>query len=115
MDERRAKMHVILRKGSGDSPFSFSFKNGEKTIVKSETYKARQSALNGIESVRKNCQEDKRYEMKVAKNGKFYFNIKASNGQIVGTSTFFKTEEERDEAIKLLKKEAPNAKVIEET
>ena len=106
-------MNVVLRKGSGDSPFSFSFKNGEKTIVKSETYKAKQSALNGIQSVKKNCKEDKRYEMKVAKNGKFFCNVKAANGQIVGTSTFFNTEAERDKAIKLLKKEGPSAKLIE--
>ena len=107
-------MKVILRKGSGDSPFSFSFKDGDKTIVRSETYKTKQSAINGIESVKKNCVLDNRYELKVAKNGKFFFNIKAANGQIVGTSTFFNSEEDRQKAIDLLKAEGPNAEVIEE-
>ncbi len=108
-------MKVILRKGTGDSPFSFSFKDGDKTIVRSETYKTKQSAINGIESVKKNCTQDNRYELKVAKNGKFFFNIKAANGQIVGTSTFFNTEEERQKAIELMKSQGPSAEVIEET
>jgi len=107
-------MEVILRKREGDSPFSFVFKDGDRVIVKSETYKSKRSALNGIESVKKNCQIDSRYEIKQAKNGKFYFNIKAANGQIVGTSTFFNTEEEMKAAIEKLKKEAPNAPVKEE-
>ena len=107
-------MEVILRKRDSDSPFSFVFKDGDKVIIKSENYKAKKSALNGIESVKKNSQIDSRYELKTAKNGKFFFNIKASNGQIVGTSTFFDTEEERDKAIEKLKKEAPSAPVIEE-
>ncbi|NPA82237.1 MAG: YegP family protein [Epsilonproteobacteria bacterium] len=107
-------MEIILRKREGDSPFSFVFKDGDKVIIKSETYKAKKSALNGIESVKKNCQIDSRYEFKQAKNGKFFFNIKASNGQIVGTSGFFDTEEERQAAIEKLKKEAPNAPVKEE-
>ncbi len=107
-------MEIILRKRDSESPFSFVFKDGEKVIIKSENYKAKKSALNGIESVKKNCQIDARYEFKTAKNGKFFFNIKASNGQIVGTSGFFNTEEERDKAIEKLKKEAPDASVTEE-
>ncbi len=107
-------MEVILRKKEGSSPFSFVFKDGDKVLLKSENYKAKKSALNGIESVRKNSQIDSRYELKTAKNGKFFFNIKASNGQIVATSTFFNSEEERKEAIEKIKKEAPNASLKEE-
>ncbi len=107
-------MEVILRKKEGDSPFSFVFKDGDKVLLKSENYKAKKSALNGIESVRKNSQIDSRYELKTAKNGKFFFNIKASNGQIVATSAFFNSEEDRKEAIEKIKKEAPNASLKEE-
>ncbi len=107
-------MEVILRKREGDSPFSFVFKEGDKVIIKSENYKAKKSALNGIESVRKNSQIDSRYELKEAKNGKFFFNIKASNGQIVGTSAFFNTKDERDKIIQKLKQEAKDAPLKEE-
>ncbi len=108
-------MEVILRKRQGDSPYSFVFKDNGKVLIKSETYKSKSSALKGIESVKKNCQIDSRYEIKKAKNGKFYFNIKAANGQIVGTSTFFNTEEELKAAIEKIKKEAPSAPIREES
>ncbi len=107
-------MKIVLKKSEAASPFSFAFKDeNDKTIIKSESYKARKSALNGIESVKKNCLIDKRYEFKESKNGKYFFNIKASNGQIVGTSGFFATVKERDEAIEKLKKEAPSVSVEE--
>ena len=107
-------MEVILRKSEAAEPFTFRFIDGEKVIVKSENYKAKKSAENGIESVRKNSQLEGRYELKESKNDKFFFNVKASNGQVVGTSTLFTTEDERDEAIALLKSEAPDATLIDE-
>lgn len=104
-------MTVNLRKSDAKEPFSFVFMDGEKTIIKSENYAQKASAKNGIESVKKNSQEDGRYELKESSNGKFYFNIKASNGQIVGTSTMFASEDDRASAIDTLKSEAPNAAV----
>ncbi len=103
-------MHVTLRKSEAAEPFSFSFQdvNG-KAILRSENYKAKNSAINGIESVKKNCIDDARYEMKEAKNGKLYFNLKASNGQIVATSSLFGTPDERDASIAVLKREGPDA------
>lgn len=107
-------MKVLLKKSEAASPFSFTFSNkDDKVLIKSESYKQKTSAKNGIESVRKNCLLDERYEMKTAKNGKLYFNIKASNGQIVGTSAFFSNEEEQKSAISYLKKYAPKAKLEE--
>lgn len=105
-------MKVVLKESQAQEPFSFSFINGEgKSVVKSENYKAKKSALNGIESVKKNCQDDKRYEMKESKNGKFFFNVKASNGQVVGTSMLFASEADRSAAITELKSDAPAAAV----
>lgn len=108
-------MKVVLKESQAQEPFSFSFIDAAgKTVVRSENYKARKSALNGIESVKKNCQDDNRYEMKEAKNGKFYFNVKAANGQIVGTSTMFASAAERDAAIAELKSDGPGAAVEEQ-
>ncbi len=107
-------MKVVLKVSEANEPFSFSFINGEgKSVVRSENYKARKSALNGIESVKKNSQVDGRYEFKEAKNGKLFFNIKASNGQVVGTSMMFDGEAKRDAAIAELKKDGPGAAVEE--
>jgi uncharacterized protein YegP (UPF0339 family) len=49
-------------------------------------YASKASAVNGIESVKKNCGDDKCFETKTAKNGKFHFNLLSTNGQIVGSS-----------------------------
>lgn len=107
-------MKVLLKKSQAVEPFSFSFLNADgKILLKSENYKAKDSAKNGIASVKKNCTIEKRYELKTAKNGKFYFNIKAANGQIVGTSTMFASKSERDKTIAQIKKEAGAAPVEE--
>lgn len=105
-------MKVILKKSEAASPFSFVFTDKEdKALLKSESYKQKTSATNGIESVRKNCIVEERYELKTAKNGKLFFNIKATNGQIVATSSFFDTEDDRKSAITYVKKYAPKAKL----
>ena len=107
-------MTINLRKSDAKEPFTFIYVNAEgKTIVKSENYAQKASAKNGIESVRKNCQEDSRYELKESSNGKAFFNIKSTNGQIVGTSALFATEQERTAAIAELKADSQNAEVTE--
>jgi len=106
-------MKAILRKSEAVEPFSFIFKDGDKTILKSENYKAKASAKNGIESVKRNASVDKRYELKESKNGKFFFNLKATNGQVIATSMFLATKEDRDAVIENLKANAVNAEVEE--
>jgi uncharacterized protein YegP (UPF0339 family) len=109
-------MNVTLKKSEAAEPFSFSFQDVTgKAILRSENYKAKNSAINGIESVKKNCIDDARYEMKEAKNGKLYFNLKASNGQIVATSAMFATSDERASSIAALKSEGPNAVVDDQS
>lgn len=108
-------MTIKLRKSEAKEPFSFVYENAAgKIIVKSENYGQKANAKNGIESVRKNCQDDARYEFKESSNGKFFFNIKSTNGQIVGTSALFANENERTLAIEELKKDSAKAEIIEE-
>ena len=84
-----------------------------KTILSSEGYKQKDSALNGIESVKKNLPLPTGIEMKESGNGKHYFNIKSTNGQVVGTSTMFDSVELRDKWLADMKKELPMTKVME--
>ncbi|MCK2087400.1 YegP family protein [Thauera aromatica] len=63
--------------------------SGGKTLLRSEGYNAKASCTNGIESVRRNAVDDARYDLKSASDGRPYFNLKASNGQIIGTSPMF--------------------------
>lgn len=82
------------------SKFHFRLKarNGE-VILQSQGYKDKKGAENGIASVAKNGVDEARFEKKDASNGKFYFVLKAGNGQIVGQSQQYKTEKGRDNGI----------------
>ncbi|SPL71976.1 YegP family protein [Acinetobacter stercoris] len=87
-----------------DGQYKFVLKAGNgEIILTSELYKAKASAQNGIESVQKNSADDARYERLVAKNGKPYFNLKAANHQIIGTSQFYASEQSRDYGIDSVK------------
>ncbi|MGB3626046.1 MAG: YegP family protein [Henriciella sp.] len=97
---------------AGEFRFRLKAGNGE-IILSSEGYKKREGAVNGIESVKKNGPDDARYEKKEGASGKFSFNLKASNGQVIGTSQSYKTESGRDNGIESVKKNAPTAAVAE--
>jgi uncharacterized protein YegP (UPF0339 family) len=85
---------------TSDGQFRFALKADEKeTLLASETYRSKSSAEGGIASVRSNCAQQGRYEKKVAANGRFFFNLKAGNGEVIGTSHMYPTAEARDAAI----------------
>jgi len=103
-------------KKSSDGQFRFNLKAGNgEIILTSELYKAKASALNGIESVKKNAPLDGRYERKVDKAGHPRFNLKAGNGEIIGSSEGYNSEAARDKGIESVKANAPEAKVDDET
>ena len=89
---------------SSDGQFHFVLKaDNTQTILTSELYKAKDSAQNGIASVQTNCSDDTHYERKDSKNEKFYFNLKAPNHQVIGTSQMYKTAQSRDKGIESVK------------
>ncbi len=93
----------------GQTYFNLKASNGE-VILTSEMYKTKASALNGIESVKKNSAEPKRYEKKISKNGKHHFSLKAGNHQIIGTSEMYETEKACNNGIASVTKNGPTAK-----
>lgn len=99
---------------AGEFRFRLKAGNGE-IILSSEGYKKKASATNGIESVKKNAALEGRYEVKTGGSGKFSFNLKASNGQVIGTSQSYKTESGRDNGVQSVMKNAPDAKVEDQT
>ncbi|PHS65746.1 MAG: hypothetical protein COB12_06655 [Flavobacterium sp.] len=102
----------IKKDKRGEFRFNLKAGNGQ-TILVSEGYKAKTSCLNGIESVRKNSQDDSKFERLVAKNGKPYFNLKATNGQVIGTSEMYNSNSGMENGIASVNKNAPIAEVIE--
>ena len=97
---------------AGEFRFRLKAGNGE-TILSSEGYKQKASCDNGIESVRKNCQDDNCFEKKETSSGMFRFNLKSTNGQVIGTSQNYKTESGCDNGIDSVKRNAPDAAVVE--
>ena len=82
---------------SSDNQFRFVLKAGNgETILTSELYTSKASAEKGIASVRSNSPQEERYEKKTASNGKFYFNLKAANHQIIGSSQMYATAQSRE-------------------
>ncbi len=104
----------VYKDKAGEFRFRLKAGNGQ-IILASEGYKARASCMNGIESVRKNSQVDARFERTETKNGKARFNLKASNGQVIGTSESYESTKARDNGIASVAKNAPDAKVVDET
>ena len=51
--------------------------------------------------------------MKKTSDGRYFFNIKSANGQVVATSAFFNTEEQRTEGINYVRNKAPECQVEE--
>ena len=104
----------IYKDKKGEFRFRLKASNGQN-ILASEGYKDKSGCNNGIESVKKNAADDKRYERKDTKSGKFMFNLKAGNNQVIGTSESYESVAARDNGIESVKKNAPDAKVDDQT
>lgn len=92
--------------------FSFVLKAGNgEVILRSEQYTSKSSAENGIASVQANSPQDARYERKDASDGRPYFNLKAANHQIIGTSQMYKDASGRDKGIQSVQTNGPTTTV----
>lgn len=102
----------IYKDKAGEYRFRLKASNGQN-ILASEGYKVKSGCINGIESVKKNAADDARYEKKETKAGKYSFNLKAANHQVIATSQSYETAASRDNGIASVKNNAPEAKVKE--
>ncbi|MDO6818875.1 YegP family protein [Zobellia sp. 1_MG-2023] len=92
--------------------FRFNLKAGNgEIILRSEGYTTKSSCKNGIESVRTNSQEDSKFERKTSSSDSSYFNLKAGNGEIIGTSETYSSSAAMETGIVSVKSNAPNAAV----
>lgn len=108
-----AKYH--LKKASdGQFHFNLHASNGE-IVISSELYKAKTSAIEGIESVRRNSQREGAFELKEASNGKHYFVLKATNGQVVGQSQMYGSRASAENGVAAVKRYAPDAGISDDS
>lgn len=102
----------VYKDAAGEFRFRLKASNGQN-ILASEGYKTKASCENGIESVKTNCMHDDRFEKKETTSGKYRFNLKAANHQVIGTSQSYESKASRDNGIESVRNHAPNA-VIED-
>ena len=95
------KLMFILKAGNG------------QVILTSQLYEAMDGVTNGIDSVRTNSQVEENFDRKVASDSSPYFSLVAGNGQIIGKSEMYSSEDGRDNGIASVKTNAPDAAVID--
>jgi uncharacterized protein len=110
----QAKFEIYRSEKNAEFYFRLKAANG-KIILSSEGYKGKSSCENGIASVKKNAPMDERYDRKINKAGQYYFNLKAGNGEIIGTSESYATADNRDQGIEAVKSSAPDAMITDLT
>jgi uncharacterized protein YegP (UPF0339 family) len=86
--------------------FVLKARNGQ-VILRSQGYANKAGCKNGIESVSKNAGNDDLFERKQSSNGKFFFNLLATNKQIIGTSQMYASKDGMEKGIASVKNNAP--------
>ena len=104
-----AKFELKSAKG-GKFMFILKAANG-KVILSSESYDTKKAAVKGVEAVKKNAANEKRFEKKVAKNGRQYFILKAANGEPIGRSETCTSAKSVRNGVASVMQNAPEARV----
>jgi uncharacterized protein YegP (UPF0339 family) len=101
-------------KKAKDGQFYFNLKatNGQ-TILKSEMYKSKSGAENGIASVKKNSAMEERFERRESKKGEPYFVLLAANKQVIGQSEMYSSNAAMENGIKSVQSNGPGAAIDE--
>lgn len=118
----------VVKKTNTGIKFDLKATNGQ-VIATSEVYSSKASCLNGIESVKKNSvkanledqtvegfatEKNPKFEVYTDKKGEFRFRLKATNGEIIATGEGYTTKPNCLNGIESIRKNAPEAPVVEE-
>lgn len=118
----------VIKKTATGTKFDLKAGNGE-VIATSQVYTTEDACKNGIESVKKNApvaavedqtvegyatEKNPKFEMYLDKAGEFRFRLTATNGQTIATSEGYKAKASCVNGIESVKKNAPDADVVEE-
>lgn len=104
----------IYKDKAGEFRFRLKASNGQN-ILGSEGYGKKASCLNGVESVKKNSQDPDRFETNKTATGKWTFRLKASNGQVIGTSQTYASESSCRNGMKSVTTQSADATVDDQT
>lgn len=105
---------IFQNEGKDKFYFRLKAKNGQ-IILSSQGYASKAGAKNGVESVIKNATSEDSFETKESSNGKFYFNLIASNKQIIGSSQMYASKEGMRNGIRSVMENAANSEIVDLT
>ena len=134
-NETQGVFEIIL---DAVNKFRFHLKAGNGQIIAvSQAYGAKESAINGIDSIKKNAPiakiadltsgevavpkqakgivQDPVFEIQTNAPDKWRFHLKAANGEIIAVSQSYQTKESALSGIASVQKNAPTAKVVDLT
>lgn len=97
-----AGWYEISRSDNGQFSFVLKAANAQ-VVLRSQQYESKSSAVTGIQSVQNNSPQDAQYELSTASDGRFYFNLKAGNHQVIGTSQMYTSEAHRSTGVESVK------------
>lgn len=98
----------ISKRSNGEFQFNLKAGNGQ-VILSSEGYVAKAACENGVESVRRHAAAEANFHRHEATDGRVYFTLKASNGQVIGKSQMYADDAGRDNGIHSVQENAPGA------
>ena len=108
--------YVLSQNSKNKQPYHWVLKaSNHEVVLTSETYVSKHGALNGIDSVRNNCEEDSNYERKTASDGSPYFNLRAKNYEVIGTSEMYSSLQAMENGIKAVKKYGVSTVLVTKT
>jgi uncharacterized protein YegP (UPF0339 family) len=107
-----ANFHIKIDK-AGEFRFNLVASNGQ-VILSSEGYVRRDNCLKGIASVQRHCAEDRFFERTIAADGRYHFNLKAANGEVIGTSQMYADARSMENGILSVRLNAADAGVLNE-
>ena len=103
-------------KKAADDKYMFNLKSGnDQVVLTSQTYESKESAKQGIASVKENAGLDERYEEKTGTDGHPYFVLLAANKQVIGRSQMYSSREAMRKGITSVKKNAQDAGIVDFT
>jgi uncharacterized protein len=107
-----AKFEVYQSGKKDEFRFRLKADNGQ-IILSSEGYTSKAACMNGIDSVRKNSIDPKKFNKTTTPTNMFRFSLAAANSQVIGTSQNYKSERGRNNGIESVKRNASKADISE--
>ncbi|MEZ6120950.1 MAG: YegP family protein [Pirellulaceae bacterium] len=89
---------IFQSEKNGKYYFRLKAANGE-IVLTSQAYADKASSEKGVASVQANAANRQNFEESQATDGKTFFNLKASNGQVIGTSQMYASKEGMNKGI----------------